>query len=71
MSFVYPINSPREIEAAAEALSPKDNQELLRFLAMQIRGNRIQPKLRLYSDQELASILAKDEAHGQLFRQGT
>jgi hypothetical protein len=59
-----------EIETAADALSSEEKEELLRFLAMRLRGNRSLPKPRVYSEEELASILAEDEADGELFRQG-
>lgn len=59
-----------EIEAAAEALSAEEKQELLRFLATRLRGQRPPAKLRIYSDEELAAMLEEDEADGQRFRQG-
>ncbi len=59
-----------EIETAADALSSEEKEELLRFLAMRLRGNRSLPKPRIYSDEELASMLAEDEADGERFRQG-
>jgi hypothetical protein len=57
-----------EIEAAADSLSPEEKEELLRFLAMRLRKERPQPKLRIYSDEELAAMLAEDEADGERFR---
>ena len=71
MRFEHSMSSLLEIEAAAEALSQKDKEELMRFLAMRIRGSRIPPQPRIYSDQELASMLAEDEADGLQLRQGT
>lgn len=59
-----------EIEAAAEALSAEEKQELLRFLATRLRGQRPPAKLRIYSDEELAAMLEEDEGDGQRFRQG-
>jgi hypothetical protein len=58
-----------EIEAAADSLSSAEKEELLRFLAMRLRGNRAMPKPRIYSDEELATMLAEDEADGERFRQ--
>ena len=59
-----------EIETAADSLSSEEKEELLRFLAMRLRGNRAMPKPRIYSDEELATMLAEDEADGERFRQG-
>ncbi len=53
-----------EIEAAAERLSPQDKQELLRFLATRLRGQRAPLQPRIYSDEEIASMLEEDEADG-------
>jgi hypothetical protein len=59
-----------EIETGAESLSSQEKEELLRFLAMRLRKDRASPKPRLYSDEELASMLAEDEADGERLRQG-
>ena len=59
-----------EIETAAHSLSSEEKEELLRFLAMRLRKDRAMPKLRIYSDEELATMLAKDDADGERFRQG-
>jgi hypothetical protein len=59
-----------EIEIAADSLSSEEKEELLRFLAMRLRKDRALPKPRLYSDEELASMLAEDEADGERLRQG-
>ena len=58
-----------EIEAAADSLSSEEKEELLRFLAMRLRKDRDMPKPRIYSDEELATMLAEDEADGERFRQ--
>lgn len=58
-----------EIETAADSLSSEEKEELLRFLAMRLRGNRAVPKPRIYSDEELAAMLVEDEAGGERFRQ--
>jgi len=65
------MSSLLEIEAAAEALTLEEKGELMRFLAMRMRTTRVEAKPRIYSEQELASMLAEDEADGQFFRQGT
>ncbi|MEI8122808.1 MAG: hypothetical protein WCI20_12225 [bacterium] len=59
-----------EIETAADSLSSEEKEELLRFLAMRLRGNRSLPTPRIYSDEEIATMLAEDEADGERFRQG-
>jgi hypothetical protein len=58
-----------EIEAAAESLTSEEKQELLRFLAMRLRGQRRAAKSRIYSDEEIAAMLEEDEADGQRLRQ--
>jgi len=63
------MSSLAEIEIAAEALSPREKEELLRFLAIRLRKDRSQPSPRIYSDEELASMLAEDEADGERLRQ--
>lgn len=57
-----------EIENAAESLSPEEKEELLRFLAIRLRKERPQPMLRMYSDEEFATMLAEDETDGEQFR---
>jgi len=58
-----------EIEAAADSLSLDEKEQLLRFLAVRLRRDRPQPAPRIYSDEELASMLAEDDADGARFRQ--
>ncbi|MBV9657694.1 MAG: hypothetical protein JO295_06250 [Verrucomicrobia bacterium] len=57
-----------EIEAAADALPSKEKEALLRFLAIRLRKERILPPTRLYSDEEVAAMLAEDEADGERLR---
>ena len=59
-----------EIETAADSLPSEQKEELLRFLAMRLRRERTLPTPRVYSDEELAAMLAEDEAAGAHFRQG-
>ena len=59
-----------EIETAADSLTSEEKERLLRFLAMRLRKERALPKPRIYSEEELASMIAEDEADGQRFRQG-
>jgi hypothetical protein len=67
---LHAMSTLAEIETAADSLSSEEKEELLRFLAMRLRKDRAMPKPRIYSDQELASMLAEDEAGGERFRQG-
>lgn len=59
-----------EIEQAADSLPNNEKEELLRFLAMRLRKERATMKPRIYSDAELTTMLAEDEADGERFRQG-
>ena len=59
-----------EIETAADSLSSEEKEELLRFLAMRLRKERTLPKPRIYSEEELAAMIAEDEADGERYRQG-
>ena len=59
-----------EIETAADSLPSEQKEELLRFLAMRLRKDRTPPKPRIYSEEELAAMIAEDEADGERFRQG-
>jgi len=65
----HPVSSLAEIEIAADSLSPEEKEELLRFLAIRLRKERPQPAVRIFSDQELAAMLAEDEADGERLRQ--
>jgi hypothetical protein len=64
------MSSLAEIELAADALSSEEKEELLRFLAIRLRKERTQASPRIYSDEELAAMLAADEADGERLRQG-
>ena len=59
-----------EIEEAADGLPSEEKEELLRFLAIRLRQERTAVKPRIYSEAELAAMLAEDEADGERFRQG-
>lgn len=59
-----------EIETAADGLSREEKEELLRFLAIRLRQERAAVKPRIYSEAELAAMLAEDEADGERFRRG-
>ncbi len=59
-----------EIEAAAESLSDEEKEQLLRKLAMGLRQRRATPEPRIFSHEEIASMIAEDEADGERFLQG-
>jgi hypothetical protein len=63
------MSSLAEIEAVADSLSPEEKEELLRFLAIRLRKERPQPAPRIYSDEEIVSMVAEDEADGERLRQ--
>jgi hypothetical protein len=67
---ILAMSTLAEIETAADSLSSEEKEELLRFLAMRLRKDRAMPKPRIYSDEELDTMLAEDEADGERFRQG-
>ena len=55
------MSSLAEIETAADSLPSEQKEELLRFLAMRLRKERALPQPRIYSDEELASMLSEDQ----------
>jgi hypothetical protein len=60
-----------EIEAAAEALTPDEKQELMLFLATRMRGDRLQlPEPRKFSRDQMEIWIAEDEADMRRFEQG-
>lgn len=58
-----------EIESAADSLSTEEKEKLLRFLALRLREERAALKPRLYSEEELSTMVAEDDADGERFRQ--
>jgi hypothetical protein len=58
-----------EIEAAADALTAEQKQELLLFLATRLRaqGGRL-PEPRAYSSEQMTAWIAEDEADMKRFR---
>jgi hypothetical protein len=66
------VTTLSEIEAAADALTPAQKQELLLFLAARLRaqGARL-PEPRQFSSDQVAGWIARDEADMQRFREGT
>jgi hypothetical protein len=60
-----------EIEAAADALSSEQKQELLLFLAVRLRAQGAPlPQPRNFSTDQMTSWIAEDEADMGRFREG-
>ncbi len=61
-----------EIEAAADALSPEQKQELMLFLAARLRANGAKmPEPRVFSPDEIANWIARDETDLARFKANT
>lgn len=61
-----------EIEAAADALSPEQKQELMLFLAARLRANGAKmPEPRVFSPDEIANWIARDETDLARFKAKT
>jgi hypothetical protein len=59
-----------EIEAAAARLLPEEKQELLLFLAAQLRAEKAElPAPRKFSREEMGAWIAEDEADLQRLRE--
>jgi hypothetical protein len=70
-AIVGGVSTLAEIEAAADALTPEQKQELLLFLAARLRAQGIKPpEPRKFSREQLAGWIAQDEADMQRFRDG-
>ena len=59
-----------EIEAATEALSSEQKQELLLFLASRLRAEASLPEPRRFSSEQVSTWIAEDETDMQRFRGG-
>jgi hypothetical protein len=59
-----------EIEAAAEALSAEQKQELLLFLASRLRAEGRLPEPREFSAEQVAAWVSEDEADMRRFNGG-
>ena len=70
LRYFLSVSTVKEIEAAADLLPADQQEELLRFLAVRLRKQRTLPKPRVYSVEEVAAMVAEDEADGERFRQG-
>lgn len=65
------MSTLEEIEAAAEALSLEQKQELLLFIAAKLRAAGVNPPpARAFSGEQLARWIAQDEADMARFREG-
>ncbi len=61
-----------EIEAAADALSAEQKQELLLFLAARLRAEGAKlPEPRRFPREQVNAWIADDEADMRRFREGT
>jgi hypothetical protein len=61
-----------EIEAAADALSPEQKQELMLFLAARLRANGAKlPEPCAFSPDEIANWIARDETDLARFKAKT
>jgi hypothetical protein len=60
-----------EIEAAADALAPEQQQELMLFLAARLRARGAGlPDARKFSREQIATWIEEDEADMRRFREG-
>ncbi len=60
-----------DIKRAADALPPEQKQELILFLAARLRASGAQTATpRIYPPEELAAMIAEDEADMERFRRG-
>jgi hypothetical protein len=60
-----------EIEAAADALSSEQKQELLLFLATRLRAQGVRPpEPRKFSREQMNAWITEDEADMKRFREG-
>jgi hypothetical protein len=58
-----------KIEAAVDALTPEEMQELLLFLTTRLRAQRTRlSEPRSYSSEQMATWIAEDEADMKRFR---
>ena len=67
---VVAMSTLSEIEEAADSLSSEEKEALLRFLAIRLRQERALPTPRVFTDEEVAAMLAEDEADGARLRKG-
>jgi hypothetical protein len=71
LRYGFIVNTLSEIEAAADALTPEQQQELLLFLAARLRAQgAILPEPRKFSREQITKWVEVDEADMQRFRDG-
>jgi len=71
VGYCFAVSTLSEIEAAADALTPEQKQELLLFLAARLRTQGVRlPEPRKFSREQIASWVASDETDMQRFRDG-
>ena|SRR5690348_18297354 len=69
--YGFAVSTLSEIEAAADALTPEQKQELLLFLAARLRAQGAKlPEPRKFSREQIANWIGRDEADMRRFRQG-
>ena len=62
------MSTVQDIEEAVDRLPLEEKEGLLRFLAISLRKDRAQPHTRIYSPEEISSMLAEDETDGERLR---
>lgn len=71
LTYCFARSTLSEIEAAADALTPEQKQELFLFLAARLRAQGAKlPEPRKFSREQIAGWIARDEADMQRFREG-
>lgn len=68
--MVSTMSTLAEIEAAADTLSKEDKESLLRFLAVRLREEHAGVSPRIYADEEVAAMLAEDNADRNIRQAG-
>jgi len=70
LKHYFTMSSLAEIEQAAAALSPQQQQELMLFLGARLRAERAGlPEPRQFSREQVRSWVAEDEADLKRFRE--
>ena len=71
LTYRFAMSTLSEIEAAADALTPEQKQELLLFLAARLRAQGAKlPEPCKFSREQIAGWIARDEADMTQFREG-
>jgi hypothetical protein len=64
------MSTLEEIEAAADALSPAQKQELLLFLVARLRGSGSLPEPRKFARDQIDAWVAEDDEDMRRLREG-